>query len=312
MKQVKSVARTATILAIIAARGELSITELRRLTGIPKSTTHDIVATLAADGLVARSEDGTICRLGIRMLELGLRAQQGLEVRAVATPLLKQLNARCNESVHLTVLDAGEVLYVESFPSSKSLRAYSPVGLRAPLHCTGVGKAILANLDPAAADAVIADRGLARFTARTITSRARLLVELERTRHRGYSIDDCEHEEGVRCVGAPIRDHTGHVVASLSVAAPSQRMPESRLASLGSEVVAVGNRISKLLGGPSIPEAAGPRPEAGAGSRATRRGGLAGRRWKDTTASRNTEDGAPPGPVATASPIPRGSKGARA
>jgi DNA-binding IclR family transcriptional regulator len=143
------------------------------------------------------------------------------------------------------------VLYIESFQSSKGLRTYSAVGLRAPLHCTGVGKAILAFLEKAEIDAIIKQKGLRRFTAHTITSATGIRAEIQRTRERGFSIDDCEHEEGVRCVGAPIRDHNGRVVAALSISAPVQRMPDRAIAEFGNSVVAVATEVSRLLGCPA-------------------------------------------------------------
>jgi IclR family acetate operon transcriptional repressor len=113
-----------------------------------------------------------------------------------------------------------------------------------------VGKAILAFLEKADVDAIIRQRGLRRFTAHTITTRTDILTEVQGIRERGFSIDDCEHEDGVRCVGAPIRDHNGRVVASLSISAPTQRMPDGRIPELGKRVIVVANEISRLLGCP--------------------------------------------------------------
>ncbi len=251
MKTVKSVERAILVLQCLARARELTIGEIRAALRMPKSTAHEIVWTLVARGMVDRNADGVRFRLGLKAFELGMKAQANLEVRTVATPVLKELSRVSDETVHLTVLDAGEVLYIESFESSKSLRTHSAVGYRAPLHCTGVGKAILAFLDRSESDAVIRRKGLARFTARTITSAAAMRQEIRRIRDRGFAVDNCEHEDGVRCVGAPIRDHTGRVIASLSVSAPAQRMPDERVQRLGADARAAASEISRLLGCPA-------------------------------------------------------------
>jgi DNA-binding IclR family transcriptional regulator len=257
MKTVKSVQRAAQILDGLAAGGELTIGEIRLALKMPKSTAHEIITTLVSQGFVEKSADGGAYRLGLKMFELGIKAQGNLEIRTIATPLLKELNVRFDEAVHLTVLDAGEVLYVESLQSSKSLRTHSAVGLRAPLHCTGVGKAIMAFLSTPDIDAIIRRKKLPRFTARTITTRAGLFAELEKTLQRGFSIDDCEHEDGVRCVGAPVRDHTGRVVGSISIAAPAQRMPRDRVEELGRAIMTVANEVTRLMGCPAADSTAG-------------------------------------------------------
>ncbi len=247
-RYVKSVYRASEILDFIAERKHVTLAEVSRELGIPKSTAHEIIYTLTAVGILEKEEKTGEYSLGIKLIELGNHAQQNLEIRRIATPIMRELNEELDETVHLTVLDDDEVLYVECFESSKRLRTYSVIGIRAPLYCTAVGKAILAGIDEGEVDRVIERRGLKAFTRNTITDRDKLIEELKRTRKRGYSVDNVEHEEGVRCVGAPIRDISGRVVASISVSGPTQRITEDKIPEIGRIVREKAERISRLLG----------------------------------------------------------------
>jgi DNA-binding IclR family transcriptional regulator len=262
MKTVKSVLRAIEILDCLAVDPDMTLSEIARALKAPKSTAFEIITTLLERGIIEKGHDRNRYRLGLRVFELGRKAQVGLEIRSIATPLMAALNCAVDEAVHLTVPDAGDVLYIESFQSSKSLRTYSAIGVRAPMHCTGVGKAILAFLQKDEVEQIIASKGLRRFTANTITSTSALFRELQATRERGFSIDDGEHEDGVRCVGAPIRDHTGRVVASLSISAPMQRLPRRAIPNYGRRVVAVARQISRGLGCPPKTSGADRSPRA--------------------------------------------------
>jgi DNA-binding IclR family transcriptional regulator len=140
---VNSVQRAAAILDLLGREKRLGLSQVAKRLRIPKSTAHSIIETLVREGLVARDAPTGTFGLGIRLLELGQAAQENFELRRVASPRLLALNREVDETVHLTVLDGDVVLYVECFESSKRLRTYSVIGVRAPLHCTAVGKAIL-------------------------------------------------------------------------------------------------------------------------------------------------------------------------
>jgi len=161
---------------------------------------------------------------------------------------LRSLNEELDETVHLTILDGWEVLYVECFESIKQLRTYSVIGVRAPLHCTAVGKAILAFFTEKQVSEMIKAMGLPRFTGNTITDRQDLDRELAEIRKRGYAVDDAEHEEGVRCIGAPIRNHEAQVMASISVSGPSQRITPERDERVGRLLISKTEEISRRLG----------------------------------------------------------------
>ena len=248
MSVVRSVLKAVRILETVGSSRGITVTELAETLELPKSSTHDILSTLEQEGLIGKDHELNRYHLGLRLFELGNLALEDLEIRRVATPYLRRLNSELDETVHLTVLEDDEVLYVECFESTKRLRTYSVIGVRAPLHCTAVGKAILAGLPETEADRIIKQHGLPRFTDSTITETSALRVELEKITQRGYSIDNIEHEEGVRCVGAAIRDHAGSAVGSISVSGPTQRIRMNDIGRFGGIVSGTANEISARLG----------------------------------------------------------------
>lgn len=245
---VKPVLNAIRILEILGREEGLGVTQISQLLELPKSSVHDILTTLYNEGLVEKDCDRNHYSLGLKLFELGNMARANLELRRIATPFLRSLNEELDETVHLTILDGWEVLYIECFESAKQLRTYSVIGVRAPLHCTAVGKAILAFFTETQVSEMISAMGLPRFTENTITDRQRLDAELAEICRCGYAVDNAEHEDGVRCVGAPIHNHEAQVVASISVSGPSQRMIPEKDEEVGSLLISKTTEISRRLG----------------------------------------------------------------
>lgn len=245
---VRAINRGFDILQLLSTEGPMGVTELARALDLPKSTVHDLLSTLQHEGAVLRDSERQVFALGWRLFELGQRVQEGMEIRRIARNYISKLSRDLDETVHLTVLDGGEVLYVDCVESTKRLRTYPVIGVRAPLYCTAVGKAIMAHMPAEQVDRIIDQYGLARFTDNTITDRERLFRDLAAIRRRGYSVDDIEHEPGVRCLGAPIRDHGGTVFASISVSGPTMRITRERVEELGHQVMSAAEQISAHLG----------------------------------------------------------------
>lgn len=248
MNGVRSVRRAVRILEAFREGPSLTITELSRALTLPKSSVYELVSTLASEGLLAREDSGNRYRLGLRLVELARGAERGLEVRQVAHPLIEKLRDELNETVQLTILDGEEILYVDGCESTRQLRTFFQFGDRAPLHCTALGKAILANLPADEIERRLRRRTLKAYTSETLTDPQALRRELERTAARGYSVDDMEHEEGVRCVGAPIRDREGRAIASISASGPAQRLAPGRDREIARRIVAAAEEISRRLG----------------------------------------------------------------
>lgn len=245
---VNTVFKAIKILETIGKGVPVGISELSRELDIPKSSTHNILKTLESEGYVEKNRDTLKYHLGTALVELGYRAQNDLDICRIARPFLNRINRETDETVHLTVLDNDEVLYVDCVESTKRLRTYSVIGVRAPLYCTAVGKAIMAELPDSRIRQIIKTRGLKKLTEFTITREEALMRDLSATKKRGFSIDNMECEDHLICVGAPIKDASGEIIASLSVSGPSNRMPEERIKYAGSLVQNSAGEISRKLG----------------------------------------------------------------
>ncbi len=248
MAEVNSVRKALAILDLLSNRPDLGLAEISKALGFPRSTTHGLLETLTRARFLERNPDSGAYSLGIRLIELGYCAQTGLDLVRIAAPFLKGLNIRYDETVHLTILDDDEVLYIDCIESQRRLRTYSVIGVRAPLHCTSVGKAILAFQDEDTIARVIARKGLPAFTPNTITGESRLREEIARIRALGYAIDDMEHEEHLRCIGAPIRNARGEVFASISLSGPAERNTLERLEQMAPALLEATETISRRLG----------------------------------------------------------------
>ena len=245
---VNSIVKAIQILESLSGNGNLGVTELSKSLGFPKSSVHSILESLESEGLLEKNFETNKYHLGLKLIELGNRAQVNLDICKIAHPYLKGLNRLTDETVHLTVLDNDEVLYVDCIESKQWLRTYSVIGVRAPLYCTAVGKAIMANLDYNHVKHIIEEKGLPQITENTITTEDALLAELEDIRTKGYAIDNMEHEDRLICIGAPIRNAKGEVFASISVSGPVSRQDMSKIDELVKRVREATREISWKLG----------------------------------------------------------------
>ena len=186
----------------------------------------------------------------MKLWELGSLATSQLDWVDRVKPFLQHLTDVTGETSHLAVLNDGQVLYVDKVESTRSLRMPSQVGKRLPVHCTGVGKALIAFLPEEVLKGVLARRGMPRMTAHTITDRDLFMRQLGDVRERGYAVDNEEIDEGLTCIAAVVRDHTSHVVAAISIAGPTSRLRPETQADRAREVVGSANAMSRALGCP--------------------------------------------------------------
>jgi IclR family KDG regulon transcriptional repressor len=241
---VRAVERAMQILsAFDGEHADRGVSEIAQATGLHKATTHRIMMTLLNGGFLERAHDGERFRLGICVVELGLGALRGLDLRRAAFPYMQQLVERFDETCDLGIFDRGMVLYVEVVHSKHSLTIAARVGRRLPAYCTASGRVFLAFLPPEVVEPILSEP-LMPCTEKTTTSLAQLREELEATRQRGYALDDEEFEEGIRAVSAPIRDIDGNVIAALSMPGPTHRMPPQRMREIVDALVEACNAIS--------------------------------------------------------------------
>jgi len=220
---VQSVARAFNLLdELDAAGGVLGVSELADRAALPPSSIHRLLGALVEAGYVRQLPDRRYC-LGTRLVRLGGTANSLLGVRA--RPSLARLAAQLGESVNLALLDGGRVEYVMQVAGSHSMRMFTQVGRRVPVHCTGVGKALLSRLADDEVVRLLDEQGMERVTGTTITEPGVMLDELGRVRERGYATDEGEMEEGVRCVAVPVPAAT---LLAVSVSAPAGRLDSER------------------------------------------------------------------------------------
>lgn len=203
------------------------ITELSAELRLAKSTVYRLLQTLVKHGYAVQDPASGRYRLGLKFLEIGGVVQNSLSIRTIARPHLQALMAATNETVQLGILEGYEVVYADKIECARTIRMYSSVGRRSPLHCTALGKVLLAHQPEDAFREILGGR-LIRCTPRSITTPRALRAELVQIREQGYAFDDEEFEEGLRCLAAPARDYTGAVVASLGIAGPAARFEPAR------------------------------------------------------------------------------------
>jgi IclR family KDG regulon transcriptional repressor len=225
----------------------LPLTDIARKVGLPLSTAHRILTTLRTVGIVEQEGDRDLYRLGLKLLELGSMVLANMEVHREALPCIEELVRETGETVHLGVFDGSQVVSIEKMDSPHGLASHVTIGKGAPAYCTGVGKALLA-FQPEAVVERVCRLGLTASTPQTITDPVKLRKELAQVRALGYAVDNAEHQPDVRCVAAPIRNHSGNVVASLSISGPASRIPRSRITSLATRVREVTAKLSARLG----------------------------------------------------------------
>lgn len=244
-----SLSKAIQLLSIISkAEVPLGFSEIVAETGLPKATVHRTLVTLQQERLVRFDERRDCYLSGFGLLELAHRAWAGIDVRDSAADQMKMLWQASGETVHLAVLDDGDVIYIDKIESSKSLRLFSAVGKKGPAYCTGVGKALMAFMDTESQAAAIAKQTFVKHTKATITHADALRERLDGIQQQGYALDEEEHEEGIRCVAAPILDHHGDVVAAISVTAPVFRTDDETFNSFIILIKKAAKEISLRLG----------------------------------------------------------------
>ncbi|MBT2689757.1 IclR family transcriptional regulator [Bacillus sp. ISL-47] len=246
---VKSVSRALDIITLVSMKkGGLGVTEIAKQIDINKSSVYRILSTLVQYGYIEQDGETGKYKLGYKFLEISSKLLESIDLRAEARPFLQELENETNEVIHLVVYDQGEVVYIEKLEGNETLRMHSKVGKRAPMHCTSVGKAILAHLPSSVVVDILERKGMPVHTDKTITDKEEFLKELSQVRQKGYALDLEENEYGITCVAVPIFDHLGKVIAAVSISGPTMRMTDDRMKTLKSIMVKTGKDISARLG----------------------------------------------------------------
>ncbi len=249
---VKSVLKAAEILTVLGDSDEQAMTfkEIESSIDMPRSTVHRILATLEYSGLVQQDADTGKYRLGSKILQLGGRMLSGIPVIDKARPYLEQLARDCDETVNLAILNFPHIIYIDVVQGRRLFRSNLLIGTKTFCHCTALGKVLLAYAKDVDSAALAKETGLPAQTPRTITNEQRLAVEMELVKAQGYGVDDEELEVGLKCMAVPIRDHTGNVVAAISVSGSAQRFVGQEFDRVLNLLRSAGRDISEQIGCP--------------------------------------------------------------
>jgi DNA-binding IclR family transcriptional regulator len=249
-KSVQSIERAFAILELLGnADYQLGISDIASRSQLPLATVHRLLSTLIQLGYAEQNPDTNKYTLGVRILQMRGAVIEQLNLGVQAMPIMKTLMRRVNETVHLAVLNEGEIVYIERVEGLQTQGMYTRIGKRGPAHATALGKALIAHLPKQVWFHDVVERcGLTRFSPTTITTPERLEAELETVRKHGVAVDHGETGEVVRCVAAPIRDFTGNVVAAISISGPQKQVTEDRVPELSEAVRWASDLISQRLG----------------------------------------------------------------
>ena len=250
---IKVLSKTFLVLDILLKNNlPMTISEISEELDFYPSTTHRILDTLKCGGYVEQDSSTQKYQLGLKLVELGMARLNKIDLIKEAKPFLKELSKKCNETVHLAILEDTEVLYLAKEESSQTIRMVSYVGKRAPLHCTSLGKILLAFLSSDKRNKILEKIELFKLTENTITNKYDLIKELNKIEQEGFALDREENEKFVRCIAAPIRNYQGKVVAATSISGPSYRIHECNQDYLKKELATTCQKISNRLGLNSI------------------------------------------------------------
>lgn len=229
-------------------QAELGITEIAERIGLGKSTVYGLVNTLLKAGYLEQNEENKKYRLGLKLFELGTIVQNRMDVREIARPYLETLSKIFNMTVHMGIYRDWEMVYIDKVDGPNTRIVYSQVGKRAPMYCTGIGKAVLAHMSPADIQYILSRQPLETLTEHTLTDSERILEELEQIRLRGYAVDEEEVELGLRCVAVPIYDCHRKPVAAVSISSAAAYLDDEKILEAAAELKKTAKEISRKMG----------------------------------------------------------------
>jgi IclR family KDG regulon transcriptional repressor len=246
--KVQSLDRAFDILELLSREQHgLNLTEIGNRLDLHKSTVYRLLQALKERGYIEKSAQGSY-RLGMEFIELSSLYLNNLELKTEAQPVLRELSSLSGNTAFLATLQENEVVYIDKMETHNSLRKYSIIGQRAPLYCTALGKSMLTGMAEEQIRKLYGGVDLKAYTDGTITSVDALVVEIETIRRRGWSVDDEEYEEGLRCIGAPIRDYRNEVIAAVSTSGYASVITRERVEEIAAYVVKAARDISQRMG----------------------------------------------------------------
>lgn len=246
---VPAVVKALDILEYLGKNGASSFTEIHTVLSIPKSSAFQLLTTLKSYGYVRHAGNSSKYSLGFRLYDLGTQAVSRLDIREEATPLLQDLMLKTGQMSILGIQDGLEGVYLAKAEGNQTIRIHSWEGMRFLLHSTALGKVLLAWQEEEKIDAFLQKADLVRFTDRTIIHPEALKRHLKQVRKQGWALDDQEDEQNIRCIGAPVRNIKGEVVAAVTICGLSSEMNGDRRKNLPGQVKETARQLSLKIGG---------------------------------------------------------------
>ncbi|WP_020618703.1 IclR family transcriptional regulator [Paenibacillus daejeonensis] len=243
----KTVVRSMDVLNLFLTHTKLSMNEMVKLSGIPKTSVHRMVGSWEEMGFLHRDAEGTYS-LGLLFLQFGNLVAERLDIRHAALPAMERLRDAVGEAVHLVLRDGEEAIYIEKLDTNHPVRLFTKIGKKAPLYAGASSRIILAFIPEEEREAYLADLALEPISSGTIIDKALLRESLERSRATGYSFSRSELESYTAELSAPIFDHAGRILAAISIAGLEVTFDEERLPELVCRVKAAADEISTQLG----------------------------------------------------------------
>ncbi len=248
-ESVQSIDRAFDILEVLATqRDGLGVTEIARRVGLHKSTVHRLLTSMASRGYIEKNETSSSYRLGLKFVELCSLYLNSLELKTEAQPYLRRLAALTAQPVHLAIEDSGEAVYIDKIESFNTIRMYSAIGKRIPLYCTAVGKVLLMGKEDWEIRELFKEKEFVPQTANTLRTIDELIAEIYEVRKRGWAVDNEEHEEGIRCIAAPIYDYRNEIIAGVSTSGLKTIIAPGRDEEIAGYVVDAARNISRRMG----------------------------------------------------------------
>ncbi|NLX77123.1 MAG: IclR family transcriptional regulator [Clostridiaceae bacterium] len=246
---VQTLDRTLDIIELLATTPNgMGVTEIGQKTGLHKSTVYRLINALVKRGYLEKDQNTGLYKIGLKFVEISSLHLRQIELKTEVAPFMRDLSESTGQVTHLAILDETEVVYIEKIDVVQSLRMYSQIGKRVPVYCSALGKVLLSWQDSDYQELILEKTEYIRYTENTITNRDELADELEKVRERGWAVDNEEHEEGIRCIAAPINDFTGKVIAAISITGSKSIISPDKDEYYGSLVVKAASGISERLG----------------------------------------------------------------
>lgn len=246
---VQALDRALTVLTGLAQHGRSTLSDISLQLGLPNATAYRILITLQKHGYVAFDDAEQEWMVGVEAYRTGSAFLRRTTLSEVAEPILRDLMEDTGETSNLAIAHGTEVVFVAQRETANPIRAFFNPGTRTAMHASGTGKAILAQMRQAEAEALLMEAGLEQFTPHTLTQPSALFADLAQTRARGWSFDREERYEGMACVGAAIRDERGAVTGGISVSGPVARFTDATVAVFGPKVAEAARSVTRALGG---------------------------------------------------------------